>query len=74
MFLGSVTTSLQDEAHRELLRVLPVAGRSGCGLRGLRVFLECPVAWRFSLGWHAPAVQLAPRPDGDGAGGALRSR
>lgn len=72
LFLGSVCGPVQDEAQRELLRVLSAAAGSGRGLRDLRLLLDHPVARRFRVGWNAPAVQLAPRPDGDGPGRVLR--
>lgn len=46
----------------------------GPGLRGVCVFVEQTVARRFRLGRLAPAVQLAPRPDGNRSGCALRQR
>lgn len=46
----------------------------GCGLRGVRVPVEQQVARRLCLGWLVASVQLAPRPDGDGSGGAVWQR
>ncbi|XP_068506209.1 lysosomal membrane ascorbate-dependent ferrireductase CYB561A3 isoform X3 [Syngnathus scovelli] len=44
----------------------------GPGLRGVRVFVEQPVAWWFRLGRLFPSVQLAPGADGNGHAGAVR--
>lgn len=54
-----------------MLRAVPGPGP---GLRGVCMFVEQPVAWRLRLGRLGPAVQLAPRPDGNRSGGAVRLR
>lgn len=54
-----------------MLPALPVPGP---GLRGVCVFVEQTVARRLRLGRLGLAVQLAPRPDGNGSGRAVRLR
>lgn len=54
--------------------MLPAVPGPGPGLHGVCVFVEQPVARGVRLGRLAPAVQLAPRPDGNRSGGAVRQR
>lgn len=54
--------------------MLPAVPVPGPGLRGVRVLVEPAVARRFRLGRLGPGVQLAPCPDGDRSGRAVRQR
>ena len=72
--IGLAFRSVQDEVHRVLLHMLRAVPMPRPGLRGVCVRVEQPVARRFRLGRLGSAVQLAPRPDGDGSGRAVRQR
>lgn len=74
LLVGLAFRFLQDEVHLVFLHMLRAVPVPRPGLRGVCVRVEQPVARRFRLGRLGSAVQLAPRPDGNGSGCAVRQR